>query len=189
MIAAASHEPMRLESHHSPGGHHVTLVSRIRLRCSHFRGIAVRGVVVSAILATISVVTPFTPSAFAEPEPALAQAITAAHGQCGPLRYDPVVEQAAQMINQSTQTYLDHTADNVPIDEPHPTALAKDFGINGTKVYSLKGAGYSEADAITGLLVEGFNVLPDCAYRDFGVSMLHDDSTGFSLVTAVLVGP
>jgi hypothetical protein len=129
--------------------------------------------------------------AAADPAPDFAQAVTSVRGaaQCGPLRYDPRVEHAAEIINRSTYDYLNHTAQNVPADDPHPTAIVKDLGIEGSKASSLQGASQNQGDAIKGALLEGYNVIPDCAYTDFGVSLLHETNTGYYLVVAVLVGP
>jgi hypothetical protein len=129
--------------------------------------------------------------AAADPAPDLAQAVNSARGsaQCGSLRYDPRVEHAAEIINRSTYDYLNHTAQNVPADNPHPTAIVKDLGIEGTKSYALQGASQNEGDAIKGLLLQGYQVIPDCAYTDIGVSLLYEETSGFYLVVAVLVGP
>jgi hypothetical protein len=130
------------------------------------------------------------PLAAANPAPHVAQAVTSARAgtQCGPLRYDPVVEHAAEIVNRSTYDYLNHTAKNVPIEEAHPTAIMKDLGIDAGKVLSLKGASEKEADAIKGLLLQGYAAWPDCSYTDFGVSLLHVEQTNYFLVVVVLVG-
>ena len=72
--------------------------------------------------------------AAAEPASDVEQAVDSARGsaQCGPLRYDPRAEHAADIINRSTYVYLNHTAQNVPADDPHPTAIVKDLGIEGS---------------------------------------------------------
>jgi hypothetical protein len=129
--------------------------------------------------------------AAADPAPAVQQAVASARGsgQCRPLSYDPRLEHAAEIINRASRDYVDHTAQNVPIDDPQPTAIVKDLGIEGTKSYSLQGAGYSDVDAIKGALLEGFNVIPDCAYAAFGASRLREEDSGFTLVAVVLVGP
>ncbi|CQD06672.1 hypothetical protein BN000_01328 [Mycobacterium europaeum] len=107
---------------------------------------------------------------------------------CGPLRYSPTVEHAADIVNRSTYTYLNHTAENVPADDPHPTAIVKDLGMDASKVLSLQGAAREEADAIKGVLLEGRTAIPDCAYTDFGASVLHEEQSDFTLAVVVLVG-
>lgn len=130
------------------------------------------------------------PSAAADPAAGLADAVNSVRGSaCGPLRYDPVVEQAAEIVNRSIYDYLNHTAENVPLDDPHPMALISDLGISATKAIALKGAGQQEADAIHGLLIQGYKDIPDCAYTAFGVSVLREPESGYTLTVAMLVGP
>lgn len=154
----------------------------------HQLSVTYRGVlaVIVAILTGLSLAGP----AAAEPAPEVQQAVAAARGaaSCGSLRYNPTVEQAADIVNRSTYAYLDHTAENVPADDPHPTAIIKDLGINAGHVYSLQGAARNETDAIKGLLLEGRKVIPDCSYTDFGVSLLHEEQSGYILAVVVLVG-
>lgn len=128
-------------------------------------------------------------TAAADPYPVLAQAVNAARGgSCGALSPDAKAEHLADIVNQSTFAYVDHTAQNVPADDPHPTAIAKDLGITGSKVMSLQGAGQAESDAIHGLLVEGFSAIPDCSYSQIGTSVLREPETGYTLMVVVLVG-
>ncbi|BBY65804.1 hypothetical protein MHEL_40470 [Mycolicibacterium helvum] len=130
------------------------------------------------------------PPAGADPAPALTQALSAARGggACGSLSYNPTVEHAADIVNRSTVTYLEHTADNIPADQAHPTDIVKDLGITTDKVVSLQGAGHDVGDAIKGLLLQGREVVLDCSYTDFGVSQLYDPGSDYTLVVAVLVG-
>lgn len=130
------------------------------------------------------------PTAVADPYPALVQAVNAARsGSCGELKPDPAVDKLADVVNQSTFTYVNHTAENVPADDPHPTAIAKDLGIAGSKVMSLQGAGVAESDAIHGVLIEGFSAIPDCSYTEIGTSVLREPDSGYTLLVVVLVGP
>lgn len=128
------------------------------------------------------------PPVAAERAPAAEQAIASARSAtCGALRYNPTVERAADIINRSTYTYLNHTSENVPADDPHPLAITKDLGINSSKVISLQGAGHSPADAIKSILLEGYKDIPDCSYTDFGSSELYEEQSGFTLMVVVLV--
>jgi hypothetical protein len=106
---------------------------------------------------------------------------------CGPLRYNPVVEQVAEISNRSTDQYLNHATATVPVSDPTPGL--KDLGYRGKKGALLNGAARNEADAIKGALLEGFDKLPDCSYTDFGVSMLRNQSNGYYLTSLVLAGP
>ncbi|MCV7039150.1 hypothetical protein BST36_23525 [Mycolicibacterium moriokaense] len=130
------------------------------------------------------------PLAAADPPTDLSQAVVALRGsaQCGPLRYDPTVEHAAEIVNRSTYEYLRHTAINVPIEDAQPTAILKDLGIDTDRILSLKGAGHNGPDAIKGVMLEGRDAIRDCSYTDFGASFLYEEQTGFTLATVVLVG-
>lgn len=129
------------------------------------------------------------PAASADPHPVLAEAVNSARAACGGLRYDPLIEQAADIVNRSTLTYVNHTAENVPADDPQPTAILADLGIPGSKVMALQGAGTIESNAIHGVLIEGYQALTDCGYTDFGASMLYEPVSGYNLAVVVLVGP
>lgn len=143
-----------------------------------------------ALIAASALSIALAPAAFAQPAPEIAQAVTTvrASSSCPALRYNPTVEHAAEIVNQSTYTYLNHTAENVPADDPHPTAILKDLGINATSSLALQGAAHDEAGAIKGVLLEGRRAIPDCAYTDFGVSLLREAQTDFILAVVILVG-
>jgi hypothetical protein len=148
------------------------------------------GSAIVALAPAIGVGTLLAPAAAADPAPAVQQAVMDARGaaSCGPLNYNPTVEHAAGIVNRSTYTFLDHTAENVPADDPHPTAIVKDLGVKASKVSSFQGAAHNEADAIKGVLLEGRNAIPDCSYTDFGVSLLYEPQSDFTLAVVVLVG-
>jgi hypothetical protein len=164
------------------------LTTRCRVGGRH--RISKAGNVVAAMVPIICVGVLIAPSAAAGAAPEVEQAVTSARGAaaCGPLQYNPTVERAADIVNSSTLTYLNHNSENVPADDPHPTAIVKDLGINTDKVVSLQGAGHVEADAVKGLLLQGYKAIPDCSYTDFGVSLLHEEQSNLTLVAVVLVG-
>jgi hypothetical protein len=105
------------------------------------------------------------------------------------LRYDPRVGRAADIVNRSTSTYVNHAADNVPADETHSTAIVKDLGVEGGKVISLQGASHEYDDSVRSVLVEGRNAIPDCSYTDFGTSVIDDGQSGYVFSVVILVGP
>lgn len=127
--------------------------------------------------------------AIADPSDPFKSAVAAARGDtsCGPLRYDPVVEQVAEISNRSTDQYLNHATANVPVSDPTPGL--KDLGYHGKKGQLLMGAAKTEDKAIKGAILEGFDKLPDCSYTDFGVSLLQNQSNGYYLTALVLAGP
>lgn len=174
----------------------------------------------AAVTATVAVAVAVAVSFFnaapagAEPIAVLKEAVTAARGSthCPPLRYDPVVEHAAQIVNKSTDDFVSNRAKNVPADGvTDALPILKDLGSGATKAWSLQGAGHSsDADAIKSVLLEGntpgagkdlrvssgnFKPLEqagpaafaNCAYTDYGASLLQNDM-GFSLAVVVLAG-
>lgn len=119
------------------------------------------------------------------------QALAVARGasSCGPLHSNATVEQAADIVNRSTRAYLSHGSFDIPADNPDPTAILKDVGISPTKAIALQGAGHTAADAIKGVLLQGYKAIPDCSYTELGSSLLVEDQTGYVLVVAMLVRP
>lgn len=105
---------------------------------------------------------------------------------CGALRSDPVADQVAAKINQSTQDYMEHRATQTPIDDPL-TGL-KILGYKGNKAALLQGASLADADSIKALILQGYDKLPDCAYTDFGANMQQNERTGYWLTAVVLAG-
>ncbi|MCV7298623.1 hypothetical protein H7J93_03105 [Mycobacterium barrassiae] len=140
----------------------------------------------SAILTVTVLIAPAAP---ADPAPSLQEAVAQVRGSatCGQLEYDPAVEQAAEIVNQSTDVYLNHTARHVPVADPLP--IVHDLGVAGGKAISLYGAAGNTGDSIKSVLLQGYQAIPDCAYTKFGASMLWNESTGKNLATVVLVGP
>lgn len=125
------------------------------------------------------------PSAAADPTDSLRAAITAARpAACGPLRADPVIDQAAQGINETTDRWINNTARAVP--ETNALPILKDLGYGGTKASILSGASASADSAIKATVIQGFKVLPDCSFKDFGVSTLFNAKKGMILTTVVL---
>ncbi|MGV0714516.1 hypothetical protein ABQE93_03815 [Mycolicibacterium sp. XJ662] len=105
---------------------------------------------------------------------------------CEPLQVDPIVEQAAIEINKSNDVWLDHGARAVPVPDAMP--LLKDLGYPGNKSTILYGAGKTEANSIKALLLQGYRAIPDCSYRDVGVSVMQGNSAGWIMSTVVLGG-
>lgn len=127
------------------------------------------------------------PPAAADPSEQLKAAVTAVRASsCAPLRNDPIVTQAAAKINQSNDAWLDHRVRAEPESDALP--LLKDLGYGGGRSAILSGAGKNQGDSIKALLLQGYAKIPDCAYRDFGVSVLQGNSAGWILSTVVLAG-
>lgn len=105
---------------------------------------------------------------------------------CAGLRSDPTVEQAAENVIHSTDSWIDHTARAVPVPDAVP--VLKDLGYAGNKATLLVSAGRTDAEAIAGLLLQGYVSIPDCSYTDYGASMRQNRTSGFYLATIVLAG-
>lgn len=105
---------------------------------------------------------------------------------CGALRSDPIVEHAAEIVNRSTDRWLDHTGRAVPVPDPLP--VLKDLGYAGGRAMHVQGAGDTEAKAIAGLLLVGYDKIPECSYTDYGVSVMQNQATGHYLTVVVLAG-
>jgi hypothetical protein len=146
-----------------------------------------RTAIVAVLMALLSATV--TPAAHADTTTALKDAVTGARGgaACPPLRSDPLVDQIADIVNKSTDDYLNQTATRVPIVDVQEGL--KQLGYPGTKAYLLQGADKTEVLTIKGALLEGFAAIPDCSYHDFGVSVRHNNATGFNLAAVVLAGP
>lgn len=139
------------------------------------------------------------PAAPADPMADVKDAIASARSEmsCGPLRYHPIVEQAAEVFNRMTDDYLDHTAtrvqnkDTTPGSIPDPLPGLTDLGYAGTNAYLLQGAHRSDALAIKGTLLQGSasGKISDCSFLDFGADIRRNDRTGYTLVSVVLAAP
>jgi len=105
---------------------------------------------------------------------------------CGALRSNPTVDHAAEIVNRSTDRWLDHTGRAVPVPDPLP--VLKDLGYAGGRAMQVQGAGDTEAKAIEGLLLVGYDKIPDCSYTDYGVSVMQNQATGHYLTVVVLAG-
>lgn len=139
------------------------------------------------------------PPAPADPAADVKDAIVSARSEtsCAPLRYDPIVERAAQVFNRMTDDYLNHTATRVqnkdtrPGSIPDPLPGLKDLGYVGTKAYLIQGAHHSDALAIKGALLQGYaaSKISDCSFTDFGADMRRNERTGYNVVSVVLAAP
>ncbi|MGN7780678.1 hypothetical protein ACTJJE_14290 [Mycolicibacterium sp. 22603] len=128
----------------------------------------------------------------ADPGSAFTTAVIAARSasSCEPLRYDPTLERAAGIVNRSTESYFDMTSAVIPADTaPQPLPILKDLGSPAGRATLLQGASATAGMEIKGAIVQGFTTIPDCSYTDFGTSTIYSESTGYTVVVAVLAGP
>ncbi len=125
------------------------------------------------------------PPAAADSAASLSAAVMSVRsGSCEPLRSDPIAKQAAEVVNQSTDDWLNFTGRAAPVEDPLP--VMKDLGYGGNKGIVLQGAGRSDADAIKGLLIQGYLDIPDCSYAVYGASVVRNRITNYYLAALVL---
>lgn len=144
--------------------------------------VLVGAVMVAAVLTATGVCV--APAAVADTTDQLRAAVAAARPATCPLRSDPVIDQAAELINQTTDRWINNTARAVP--ESNAIPVLQDLGYGGAKASILSGAATSPANAIKATLIQGFDKLPDCSYKDFGVSTLYNAKKDMILTTVVL---
>jgi uncharacterized protein YkwD len=137
---------------------------------------------------TVAAATVTAPAAAADPLSSLTSAVDSIRSasQCPPLQSDPLVQRAAQMAMQSTSDYISHRSAAVPFTDPMPAL--KTIGYTGSKALLLSGYGTDETDAVHGLVLQGRELIPNCAYTQYGVSATRDDA-GFNLTSVVLAAP
>lgn len=145
--------------------------------------VSISGVLLGTV-ATVSV----TPSAVADSVESLRAAVTQGRGtSCGGLRSEPLVERTANIVTQSVDKWIEHTTSFSPVNDALP--ILKDLGYPGGKAVLLQGASKAEADAIKSTLLEGWAAIPDCSYKDYGVSVVHNETRNEFLTAVVLAGP
>ena len=147
---------------------------------------SIRPIAVCALL--ISGGMAVAPSALADSVTRLQDAMAAARAgtSCQPLSYNPVVEKAAAIINQSTDDYIHNISTYQPITDPMPGL--KDLGYGGNKAALLQGGLSNEADAIKGALLQGHAAISDCSYTDLGIDVRRNEATDNLLVVYLLAG-
>ena len=103
---------------------------------------------------------------------------------CSPLRPDPRVEQAVEDSNRSEDVWINQEGRNPPVDDVLP--LLKDLGYEGDRALLIRGTGRTLADAVKGLLLQGYLDIPDCSYTSYGVSVLRNRTTNYFLAALAI---
>ncbi|KMO75584.1 hypothetical protein [Mycolicibacterium obuense] len=138
-----------------------------------------------SVVALLTVAVAAAPPAAADVTDALRSAVVASRGmKCPPLHFNPVVDQAAEAINATTDAWLNHASRAVPETDALP--VLHDLGHGGTKAAILSGAAGTAANSIKALLLQGFAKISDCSYVDVGVSALYNAKKDMILTTVVL---
>jgi len=138
-----------------------------------------------AAIAFTTVGVSMAPLAVADSTDSLRAAVAAARGTaCGPLRSNPVVDQAAEAVNGTTDKWINNASRADP--ETDALSVLKDLGYGGSKAAILSGAAGNDGDAIKAALLQGYAKIPDCSYADFGVSALYNAKKDLILTTVIL---
>jgi hypothetical protein len=142
--------------------------------------------IAAAALTVISVA--LAPAASADATDSFRAAVAAARPPaCGPIRSDPLIDQVATEINDSTDRWINFASRAVPEGDAMP--LLHDLGyVGATKARILSGAATNAGSSIKGALLQGFAILPDCSLNAYGVATKHNARKDLVLVTAVLAG-
>jgi hypothetical protein len=144
-----------------------------------------RGILAAAVTAVLSL--SFAPLSTADPTADLRSEVDSARsGACAQFQSDPVLEDVARRSNGETDGYIVHIAKYQPFEDPMP--VLHDLGYTTGKAKLLVGYGDTEAKAIKGALLEGFEAIPDCTYTKYGVHILKNDDQGYVLASVLLAG-
>ncbi|EHB56486.1 hypothetical protein MycrhDRAFT_3680 [Mycolicibacterium rhodesiae JS60] len=146
------------------------------------------------LLVSTAVIVSVAPAAVADTSESLRAALVAVREtSCGPLRNDPVIDQAADQFNQSDDKWINNAARAAPVEisapvgvPPDAVSLLKDLGYETRRATIIFGAGTSDADAIRALLLQGYAKIPDCSYTAYGLSVMHNSSKNMILTAVVL---
>jgi hypothetical protein len=145
------------------------------------------GMCVAAVALTVANVAS-APVASADATDSLRGAAAAARPPaCGPIRSDPLIDQVAAEINDSTDRWINFASRAVPEGDAMP--LLQDLGyVGASKAKILSGSATDAGSSIKGALLQGFAILPDCSMTAYGVATKYNTRKDVVLVTAVLVG-
>jgi len=111
--------------------------------------------------------------------------VESARGGCPPLQWDPVLVGVAQRATHETGSYVAHTARFQPFEDPMP--VLRDLGYKAGKAKLLVGYGDVESSAIHGLVLQGWEAIPDCTYTRYGANEFQGEREGREYVFAAVV--
>jgi hypothetical protein len=129
------------------------------------------------------------PTSAADATANLRSQIDATRGECSPLQSDPTLDGVAQRANDETRAYIEHTARFEPFEDALPAL--RDIGYKAGKAKLIPGYGDIEDKAIRGVLVQGWETIPDCTYTKYGVNVLDNPEGmhgGYVLAALILAG-
>lgn len=150
--------------------------------------------VAAGLAATVSLAILFAPMSTADVTADLRSRVTstrAAHG-CPPLQSDPVLDELTVRNTAETEAYMLHVARHAPFENRLNKPLMQilqEIGYDSDRAFLLSGYGTNEADSITGLVLQGAEHFPDCAYTKYGAHALRNDREGYVLTAVILATP
>jgi hypothetical protein len=151
-----------------------------------------------SITATAVLATFLAPTSAADPTTHLKSEIDAARSEsgCPPLQSDPRLNNVSQRVAHEVDDYVRHVASSLPTTGENDLFASGDGGVlrvmreagyhtNKVKLlqgygdYQMGGTGGLEAKAIRATVLQGlgFEALPDCGYKKYGLSAINDDSS------------
>lgn len=142
----------------------------MRSACHSLTAISLTGVLLVA--ASIA----FAPRSAADATANLRAAVDSARGSCAPLAQDPVLERLAQRENGETRAYIEHQARFMPFEDP--SLVLRTLGYTAGKAKLVAGYGDIEEKAIHGVIVQGWQAIPDCSYTKYGVDAVNNTDGG-----------
>ncbi len=174
---------MRNEKH-TTSGHLTGCPNEFGTRRASSRFTRGAGVLTLAAAAAYSALS-VAPPAAADQTATLANMIAGARGNCAPLQADSVLTSLAQRATRETEQYQKHLARFEPFEDPMPAL--RDLGYSTPKAKLLAGYGDVDQKAMDGVVLFGWNTIPDCTYTKYGVDVLQSD--GFTVAAAVFAAP
>lgn len=144
----------------------------------------IKALVVSAL--ALGSAASLIPVASADPVANLRSQVDAARGKCAALQWDPILTQVATRANTETAAFAVHNARFIPFEDPVP--VLQELGYPAGKARLLPGYGADAATAIHGVIVFGWEAIPDCTYTRYGLAVSDDPGLKFALAALVLAG-
>jgi hypothetical protein len=92
----------------------------------------------------------------------------------------------AQRADHETRSYIEHTARFEPFEDAMP--ILRDLGYNASKAKLVAAYGDTQAKAIHGVAVLGWEAIPDCTYTKYGLDVDGNADSGYTVAALILAG-
>lgn len=124
--------------------------------------------------------------AVAAPVSDVIQVVSAARGNCLPLRVDPAVQEVADVMNRANLTFYQQKSDVGPITDP--IQLLKDRHVAMKDAVGHVGfSDFGPRESLNAAVLAGWKNIPTCKYTLVGISVLQDPDYGAGISEIVLV--